>query len=76
LGIAVIQFNVPAEVRGRVIGAYEIAWSGFPLGGLVSGSLAAIFEPPIALTVLAIGLIIFTIVVASVSSRFRQSRIE
>ncbi len=76
LGIAVIQFNVPAEVRGRVIGAYEIAWSGFPLGGLASGTLAAIFGLRGALTILAIGLIIFTIVVAIVSSRFRQSRIE
>jgi MFS family permease len=76
LGIAVIQFNVPAEVRGRVIGAYEIAWSGFPLGGLASGSLAAIFGLRSALTILAVGLIIFTIIVASISSRFRQSRIE
>jgi len=76
LGISVIQFNVPAEVRGRVIGAYEIAWSGFPLGGLASGSLAAAFGLRSALTILAIGLIVFTIVVALVSSKFRQSRIE
>lgn len=76
LGIAVIQFSVPAEVRGRVIGAYEIAWSGFPLGGLASGSLAAVFGLRSALTILAIGLIIFTVVVALVSSRFRASRID
>ncbi|MEE8046137.1 MAG: MFS transporter, partial [Dehalococcoidia bacterium] len=76
LGIAVIQFNVPAEVRGRVIGAYEIAWSGFPLGGLASGSLAAVFGLRNSLAILATGLIIFTIVVAMVSSKFRQSRIE
>ena len=76
LGIAVIQFNVPAEVRGRVIGAYEIAWSGFPLGGLASGSLAAIFGLRNALTTLAVGLIVFTIVVGVVSTKFRQSRIE
>ncbi|MDP7484776.1 MAG: MFS transporter [Dehalococcoidia bacterium] len=76
LGIAVIQFNVPAEVRGRVIGAYEIAWSGFALGGLASGSLAAIFGLRASLTILATGLIVFTIVVATVSSKFRASRIE
>ncbi len=76
LGIAVIQFSVPAEVRGRVIGAYEIAWSGFPLGGLASGTLAAVFGLRNALAILAVGLIIFTIVVALVSSKFRQSRIE
>jgi MFS family permease len=75
LGISVIQFNVPAEVRGRVIGAYEIAWSGFPLGGLASGSLAAIFGLRTSLTILAAGLILFTVVVAVVSSKFRQSRI-
>lgn len=76
LGIAVIQFNVPAEVRGRVIGAYEIAWSGFPLGGLASGSLAAVFGLRGSLTTLAVGLIAFTVFIALVSSRFRQSRIE
>jgi MFS family permease len=76
LGISVIQFNVPAEVRGRVIGAYEIAWSGFPLGGLASGSLAAAFGLRSSLTILATVLIVFTIVVALVSSKFRQSRIE
>jgi len=76
LGIAVIQFNVPAEVRGRVIGAYEIAWSGFPLGGLVSGSLAAALGLRDALTTLAVGLIVFTVVIALVSTKFRASRIE
>jgi MFS family permease len=76
LGIAVIQFSVPASVRGRVIGAYEIAWSGFPLGGLASGSLAAIFGLRVSLTILAVGLIVFTLVVATVSSQFRNSRIE
>jgi len=76
LGISVIQFNIPAEVRGRVIGAYEIAWSGFPLGGLASGSLAAIFGLRHALVILAIGLIVFTLVIALVSEKFRQSRIE
>jgi hypothetical protein len=76
LGIAVIQVNVPAEVRGRVIGAYEIAWSGFPLGGLVSGLLAAALGLPGALTVLAVGLITFTLIVAAFDVRFRQSRID
>lgn len=75
-GIAVIQFNVPAEVRGRVIGAYEIAWSGFPMGGLASGSLAAFFGLSNALIVLAGSLIVFTIFIALVSDKFRQSKIE
>jgi hypothetical protein len=76
LGIVVIQVNVPAEVRGRVLGAYELAWSGFPLGGLVSGSLAAAFGLRNSLTILAIGLIVFTLVVSAVSMQFRQLRIE
>jgi MFS family permease len=76
LGIAVIQVNVPAEIRGRVLGAYELAWSGFPLGGLASGTLAAIFGLRNAVTILAVGLIIFTIVVTIVSLQFRQLRIE
>lgn len=71
LGISAIQFNVPAELRGRVIGAYELAWSGFPLGGLVSGSLAAMFDLHTALTILAGAVVMFTTVVAITSSQFR-----
>ena len=76
LGIAVIQMNVPPEVRGRVLGVYEIAWAGFPLGGLASGSLAAVFGLRISLTVLAVGLIFFTVLVAVASLQFRQLRID
>ena len=71
LGIGVIQVNVPAKVRGRVIGAYELAWAGFPLGGLVSGSLAAIYGLEYSLAILATGLIVFTIVTTLVSKSFR-----
>ena len=76
LGIAVIQVNVPAVVRGRVIGAYELAWSAFPLGGLVSGSLAAMFNLRYSLTILACGLVVFTVVVMLSSSQFRQLRMD
>jgi len=76
LGIAVIQVNVPAAVRGRVLGAYELAWSAFPLGGLVSGSLAAAFNLRYSLTILACGLVVFTVVVMLLSSQFRQLRID
>ena len=76
LGIAVIQVNVPAVVRGRVIGAYELAWSAFPLGGLVSGSLAAMVNLRYSLTILACGLVVFTVVVMLSSSQFRQLRID
>tara|TARA_B100000029_G_scaffold165536_1_gene161686 strand:- start:11609 stop:12913 length:1305 start_codon:yes stop_codon:yes gene_type:complete len=76
LGIAVIQVNVPAVVRGRVIGAYELAWSAFPLGGLVSGSLATMFNLRYSLTILACGLVVFTVVVMLSSSQFRQLRID
>lgn len=76
LGIAVIQVNVPAKIRGRVIGAYELAWAGFPLGGLVSGSLAAIFGLENSLAIIAAGLIVFTIVTTLVSEKFRSIRIE
>ncbi|MDP6666826.1 MAG: MFS transporter [Dehalococcoidia bacterium] len=76
LGIAVIQVNVPAEVRGRVLGAYELAWSWFPLGGLASGSLAALVGLRLSLTILAIGLIVFTVTIAVMSLQFRRLRIE
>jgi MFS family permease len=76
VGISAIQFNVPAEVRGRVIGAYELAWSGFPLGGLVSGSLATIFGLSASLAILGGGVIVFTLVVMAVSPQFRQLSIS
>lgn len=41
LGAAAIQIASPEAMRGRVFGAYEVAWGMFPLGGLVLGSLAA-----------------------------------
>ena len=75
LGISVIQVKVPPEVRGRVLGAYELAWSGFPLGGLASGLLAAAFGLSISLTILAVGMIVFTILIMTVSQQFRQLRI-
>lgn len=40
LGISTIQVNVPDRLRGRVTGAYEIAWASFPLGGLILVSIA------------------------------------
>ena len=46
------------------------------LATLVSGSLAAAFGLRNSLTILAIGLIVFTLVVSAVSVQFRQLRIE
>jgi MFS family permease len=67
LGISLIQVNVPDEIRGRVTGAYEIAWSSFPLGGLVIGSLAYFtgLRGAVAIGSLVVALLTVTIYVLS-----------
>ena len=71
LGIAAIQVNVPDKVRGRVTGAYELAWSSFPLGGLVVGSLALAVGLQEAVAIAAAVLAVLTVTIFMLSPRMR-----
>ena len=46
-----IQSNVPDHLRGRVLAVYSLCWNLLPLGGLISGVLAAVFNARVALVV-------------------------
>ena len=46
-----IQSNVPDHLRGRVLAVYSLCWNLLPLGGLISGVLAAAFNARVALVV-------------------------
>ena len=72
VGIAAIQVNVPDQVRGRVTGAYELAWASFPLGGLVVGSLAELVGLRSAIAIAAGAVATLTVTVFALSSRMRS----
>jgi hypothetical protein len=44
-----IQQNVPDQLRGRVLSLYSLCWNLLPLGGLVSGVLAAAVDARFAI---------------------------
>lgn len=71
LGVAALQLASSDELRGRVFGIYEVAWGAFPLGGLVLGALASVFDLRIALLVGSAGVVAFTVGVFTVSGRIR-----
>lgn len=72
LGIASIQTNVADHVRGRVTGAYELAWASFPLGGLVVGALAELVGLRGAIAIASGVVATLTVAVFALSSRMRN----
>jgi MFS family permease len=76
LGIAAIQVNVPERVRGRVTGAYELAWASFPLGGLVVGALAVAVGLQSAVAIAAAAVAVLTVVIFVMSPRMRGLRLD
>ena len=47
---AIVQLEVPDELRGRVMGTYQLTWNLLPLGGLVQGAVATLASAPVAVT--------------------------
>jgi MFS family permease len=47
---AVLQMNLPNELRGRVMGIHGLAWELMPIGGLISGAIAEFAGAPIAVS--------------------------
>jgi MFS family permease len=71
IGAAAIQLSSNDELRGRVFGLYEVAWGAFPLGGLLLGSLATVFDVRIALAAGAAAVAAFTLLVLIAAPRIR-----
>jgi len=45
---AILQVNLPNELRGRVMGIYGLTWDLMPVGGLIAGAIAEFGGAPIA----------------------------
>jgi MFS family permease len=63
---AILQINLPDQLRGRVMGIYGLTWELMPVGGLIAGAIAEYAGAPAAVVVggslvafMALGVAIF-----------------
>jgi MFS family permease len=45
---AILQVNLPNELRGRVMGIYGLTWELMPVGGMIAGTIAEFGGAPMA----------------------------
>jgi MFS family permease len=64
---AILQLNLPDQLRGRVMGIYGLTWELMPVGGLIAGAIAEYAGAPAAVVlggalvaVMALGIGIFS----------------
>jgi MFS family permease len=48
---AILQVNLPDQLRGRVMGIYGLTWELMPVGGLIAGAIAEYAGAPAAVVV-------------------------
>jgi MFS family permease len=48
---AILQMNLPNELRGRVMGIYGLTWDLMPIGGMIAGAIAEFAGAPMAVGV-------------------------
>ncbi|MCZ6890485.1 MAG: MFS transporter [Gammaproteobacteria bacterium] len=51
VAMTVLQLRVPEKMRGRVMGIYTITFSLIPLGGLMGGAIASIYDERVAVVI-------------------------
>jgi MFS family permease len=51
VAMTVLQLRVPEGMRGRVMGIYTITFSFIPLGGVMGGIVASIYDERIAVVI-------------------------
>ena len=54
VAMTVLQLRVPEHMRGRVLGIYTITFSFIPLGGVMGGVIASIYDERIAVALGAV----------------------
>jgi len=47
---AILQLNLPNELRGRVMGLYGLVWELMPVGGMIAGAIAEYAGAPVAIS--------------------------
>lgn len=63
VAMTVLQLRVPEMMRGRVMGIYTITFSFIPLGGLMGGAIASVYDERVAVMIgAAVLAVIFVIV--------------
>jgi MFS family permease len=45
---AILQMNLPNQLRGRVMGIYGLTWDLMPVGGMIAGTIAEFAGAPMA----------------------------
>jgi hypothetical protein len=68
-----IQQRVPDQLRGRVLSLYALCWNLLPLGGLLSGVLAAAVDARFAI-LFGGGMVAINALVLLTSARLRAIR--
>ena len=61
--MTIVQLRVLNQMRGRVMGIYTITFSLIPLGGMMGGFVAEIFDERFAVTISAVILCLITILI-------------
>ncbi len=51
VAMTVLQLRVPEKMRGRVMGVYTITFSLIPLGGLMGGTIATVYDERVAVVI-------------------------
>ena len=54
IAMTILQLRVPERMRGRVMGIYTITYSFIPLGGVMGGIVASVYDERIAITIGAV----------------------
>jgi predicted MFS family arabinose efflux permease len=73
--MTIIQLRVSNEMRGRVMGIYTITFSLIPLGGMMGGFVAELYDERLAVTISAIILALITLVILLFKSNIRNIKI-
>ncbi|MGB7946129.1 MAG: MFS transporter, partial [Candidatus Binatia bacterium] len=69
---AILQVNLPDQLRGRVMGIYGLAWDLMPVGGLIAGAIAEYGGAPMAVLIGGAFVTMTALVVAIGSPNIRR----
>jgi MFS family permease len=69
---AVLQVNLPDQLRGRVMGIYGLTWELMPVGGLIAGAIAEYAGAPAAVVVGGVFVAVMALAVAMFSPNMRR----
>ena len=69
---AILQVNLPDQLRGRVMGIYGLTWELMPVGGLIAGAIAEYAGAPAAVVVGGAFVVVMALAVAMFSPNMRR----